>query len=60
MRPIRDRKAVVRSRSRSTLLLTSYFLVALIIPNFVLAITEHYSVWTIDALILMALCFYQV
>lgn len=42
MHPLRDRKAVVRSRSRSTLLLTIYFLVALIIPNCVLANTEHY------------------
>ena len=59
MRPIRDRKAVVRSRSRSTLLLTIYFLVALIIPNCVLANTEHYSVWTVEALILMPLGFYM-
>ena len=59
MHPLRDRKAVVRSRSRSTLLLTIYFLVALIIPNCVLANTEHYSVWTVEALILMPLGFYM-
>lgn len=59
MRPAKSRKAVVRSRSRSTMLLTVYFFVALIVPNCVLANTEHYSGWTVEALILMPLGFYM-
>lgn len=50
---------VLKTRSRFTTLLTVYFFVALIIPNCVLANTEHYSVWTIEALILMPLGFYM-
>lgn len=46
-------------RSRFTTLLTVYFFVALIIPNCVLASTENYSVWTVEALILMPLGFYM-
>lgn len=54
------RKAIVRSRSRITTLLAVYFFVALIIPNCVLANTEHYSLWTMEALILLPLGFYMV
>ncbi|MDE7305417.1 MAG: lipid A phosphoethanolamine transferase [Alistipes sp.] len=54
------RKKVWRhKRSRFTTLLTVYFFVALIIPNCVLANTESYSVWTVEALILMPLGFYM-
>ena len=52
------RKKVWRhKRSRFTTLLTIYFFVALIIPNCVLANTEPYSLWTVEALILMPLGF---
>ena len=54
------RKKVWRhKRSRFTTLLTIYFFVALIIPNCVLANTEPYSLWTVEALILMPLGFYM-
>lgn len=56
--PIRRRRTV-RTRSRFTTLLTVYFFVALIIPNCVLANTEHYSIWTVEALILMPLGFFM-
>ena len=54
-----NRRSVVKTRSRFTTLLTVYFFVALIIPNCVLANTEPYSVWTVEALILMPLGFYM-
>ena len=47
------RRRTVKTRSRFTTLLTVYFFAALIIPNCVLANTEPYSVWTVEALILM-------
>ena len=53
-----NRRRTVKTRSRFTTLLTVYFFVALIIPNCVLAHTEPYSVWTVEALILMPLGFY--
>lgn len=53
------RKTVVKSRSRITTLLAIYFFTALIIPNCILANTEPYSVWTIEALILLPLGFYM-
>ncbi len=55
----KNRRRVVKTRSRFTTLLTIYFFVALIIPNCVLANTEPYSVWTVEALILMPLGFYM-
>ena len=55
----KNRRRVVKTRSRFTTLLTVYFFVALIIPNCVLANTEPYSVWTVEALILMPLGFYR-
>jgi len=45
-------------RSRFSILLTLYFVLALIVPNCVLAHTEHYSIWTVEALILMPAGFY--
>ncbi|MEG2365159.1 MAG: sulfatase-like hydrolase/transferase [Alistipes sp.] len=58
--PIKERrKTVVKSRSRITTLLTVYFFATLIIPNCILANTEHYSVWTVEALILLPLGFYM-
>ena len=55
----KNRRQTVKTRSRFTTLLTVYFFVALIIPNCVLANTEPYSVWTVEALILMPLGFYM-
>ena len=54
-----NRRRTVKTRSRFTTLLTVYFFVALIIPNCVLANTEPYSAWTVEALILMPLGFYM-
>ena len=45
-----NRRRTVKTRSRFTTLLTVYFFVALIIPNCVLANTEPYSGWTVEAL----------
>ncbi len=56
----KNRRQTVKTRSRFTTLLTVYFFVALIIPNCVLANTEPYSVWTVEALILMPLGFYMI
>lgn len=47
------------SRSRFTILLTIYFVCSLIVPNFVLAVTEDYSWWTTEVLILLPLGFYM-
>ena len=55
----KNRRQTVKTRSRFTTLLTVYFFVSLIIPNCVLANTEPYSVWTVEALILMPLGFYM-
>ena len=55
----KNRRQTVKTHSRFTTLLTVYFFVALIIPNCVLANTEPYSVWTVEALILMPLGFYM-
>ena len=44
-----NRRRTVKTRSRFTTLLTVYFFVALIIPNCVLANTEPYSGWTVEA-----------
>ena len=49
----------IKTRSRFTTLLTVYFIVSLIIPNCILANTEPYSGWTIEALILLPLGFYM-
>lgn len=57
--PEKTRRRIVRTRSRFTTLLTVYFFVALIVPNCVLANTEPYSAWTVEALILMPLGFYM-
>ena len=56
----KNRRQTVKTRSRFTTLLTVYFFVALIIPNCVLANTEPYSVWTVEALILMPLGVYMI
>lgn len=53
------RKVVVRNRSRFTTFLAAYFFAALIIPNCILANTEHYSLWTVESLILLPLGFYM-
>ncbi len=46
------------TRSRFSILLTVWFIVSIIAPNFALAVTENYSIWTTEALILMPLGFY--
>ncbi len=56
---LKNRQKIVKTRSRFTTLLTVYFFVALIVPNCVLANTEPYSLWTVEALILMPLGFYM-
>lgn len=48
-----------RARSRLTPLLALYFVLSLIVPNFVLACTEPYSLWSKEALILLPLGFYM-
>ncbi len=49
----------IKTRSRFTPLITLYFIVALIIPNCILAYTEPYSIWSAEALILLPLGFYM-
>lgn len=55
----RKRRAVIRNRSRVSTLLAVCFVIALIIPNCVLANTEGYSLWTVEALILLPVGFYM-
>ena len=43
---------------RFSLFLALYFVASILVPNIVLAYTEHYSVWTTEALVLMPLGFY--
>lgn len=57
--PAKKRRRTIKTRSRFTTLLTVYFFVALILPNCVLANTEPYSIWTVEALILMPLGFFM-
>ena len=55
-----NRRGTFPRRGRvTTILLPVYFFVAMIIPNCVLANTEHYSVWTTEALILLPLGFFM-
>lgn len=55
-----NRRGTSPRRGRvTTILLPVYFFVAMIIPNCVLANTEHYSVWTTEALILLPLGFFM-
>ncbi len=49
----------IKTRSRFTPLIALYFIVALIIPNCILAYTESYSIWSTEALILLPLGFYM-
>ena len=55
----RKKKVWRPRRSRFSILVTLYFVVALLIPNCVLAHTEHYSLWTVEALILIPAGFYM-
>ncbi len=43
---------------RFSLFLALYFVASILVPNIVLAYTEHYSVWATEALVLMPLGFY--
>ena len=56
--PTRELRPVVAG-SRSATLLALYFVVAAIIPNIALAITEHYPFWSTEALILLPTGFYM-
>lgn len=47
------------TRSRFSILLAIYFIAAIIAPNFALAVTEDYSWWSTEALVLMPLGFYM-
>lgn len=53
------RAAKIKTRSRFSVWLTIYLYVALIIPNCILACTEHYSIWSTEALILLPLGLYM-
>lgn len=55
----RKRRAIIRNRSRFSTLLSVFFCIVLIIPNCVLANTEGYPLWTVEALILLPLGFYM-
>lgn len=46
------------AHNRFSALLALYFVAALLIPNLILATTEHYSVWSTEALLLLPLGFY--
>ena len=48
------------TRSRFSIVLTVWFILTLMIPNCVLAVTEPYSWWSKEALILLPLGFYMV
>lgn len=47
------------TRSRFSILLALWFILTLIIPNCILAVTESYSWWSKEALILLPLGFYM-
>ncbi len=49
----------IKTRSRFTTVLTLFFILSVIIPNCILAKTEPYSWWSVEALILMPLGFYM-
>lgn len=50
---------IYRYHKRRTTTMTVYFILSLIVPNFVLVLTENYSLWTDIALILLPLGFYM-
>ena len=47
------RTAKIKTRSRFSVVLALYLCTALIIPNCILAYTEHYSLWITEASILL-------
>lgn len=53
------RRVAGGTRSRFSIFLAVWFVAALILPNCVLANTEDYGPWTVEALILMPLGFYM-
>ncbi len=53
------RTAKIKTRSRFSVVLALYLCTALIIPNCILAYTEHYSLWITEASILLPLGFYM-
>ena len=55
----KHRASKIKTRSRFSVWLTIYLYLALSIPNCILACTEHYSIWSTEALILMPLGFYM-
>lgn len=57
--PLKHRTSKIKTRSRFSVFLALYLCVALIIPNCILAYTEHYSLWGTEASILLPLGFYM-
>ncbi len=55
----RERCRRIKTRSRFSTLLILYLCAALILPNCILANTEHYGWWSTEVLILMPLGFYM-
>ena len=53
------KRHTIKTRSRFSVLLAIWFCATLIIPNCVLACTEHYSLWSTEALILLPLGFFM-
>ncbi len=56
--PLTDAKGHPYTYRRFSILLALYFVLSILVPNIVLAYTEHYSIWTTEALILLPLGFY--
>ena len=55
----KQRTAKIKTRSRFSVFLALCLCGVLIIPNCILAYTEHYSLWTTEVLILLPLGFYM-
>lgn len=56
---IAAKRHTVKTRSRFSILLALYLCAALMIPNCMLAYTEHYSLWSTEVLILLPLGCYM-
>lgn len=55
----KQRRSKIKTRSRFSVFLALCLCAVLIIPNCILAYTEHYSIWSTEALILLPLGFYM-
>lgn len=56
--PFRLLRYLAPTRSRFSVVLALYFALSVLIPNLILAVTENYSLWSTEALILMPAGFY--